>query len=255
MPKATIAIEDRRFYEHGGIDAEGIARALWKNVSAGRGRRGRLDDHAAARPQPLHLARADRRAEAEGGVPRAQARHDAWTKSGSSPRYMNQVYYGNLAYGIEAAAQTYFSKPAATLNLPEAALLAGLPQAPSAYDPFNRTEIATVRRNQVLRAMLDEGADQAGPVRLGARAAARPEGREALHDDPRAVLLQLRPRRADRRVRRRDRALGRAQGLHDDRPALPAGGAEGDPRDALRARPIPPPRSSRSTRRTAPSAR
>ena len=70
---------------------------------------------------------------------------------------MNQVYYGNLAYGIEAAAQTYFSKPAASLNLPEAALLAGLPQAPSAYDPFNRTEIATTRRNQVLRAMLDEG--------------------------------------------------------------------------------------------------
>ena len=51
---------------------------------------------------------------------------------------MNQVYYGNLAYGIEAAAQTYFSKNASELNLPEAALLAGLPQAPEHYDPFNQ---------------------------------------------------------------------------------------------------------------------
>ena len=67
---------------------------------------------------------------------------------------MNQVYYGNLAYGIEAAAQTYFSKHASELTLPDAALLAGLPQAPSDYDPFNNTEIATARRNQVLRAML-----------------------------------------------------------------------------------------------------
>ena len=70
---------------------------------------------------------------------------------------MNQVYYGNLAYGIEAAAQTYFSKPASTLNLPEAALLAGLPQAPSDYDPFRQQQIATARRNHVLRALLTAG--------------------------------------------------------------------------------------------------
>jgi penicillin-binding protein 1A len=70
---------------------------------------------------------------------------------------MNQVYYGNLAYGIEAAAQTFFSKPAAALTLPEAALLAGLPQAPSDYNPFDQAEVAAARRNNVLRAMLDEG--------------------------------------------------------------------------------------------------
>ena len=55
LRKATVAIEDKRFYEHGGVDSEGIARAVWKDVSAGQGRPGRLDDHAAARPQPLHL--------------------------------------------------------------------------------------------------------------------------------------------------------------------------------------------------------
>ena len=62
--------------------------------------------------------------------------NDAWSKQRILETYLNQVYYGNLAYGIEAAAQTYFSKPARALNLREAALLAGLTQAPSAYDPF-----------------------------------------------------------------------------------------------------------------------
>jgi penicillin-binding protein 1A len=81
----------------------------------------------------------------------------AWSKQRILTSYMNQVYYGNLAYGIEAAAQTYFSKKARELTLPEAALLAGLPQAPSFYDPFNRPETAKARRDQVLRAMLEEG--------------------------------------------------------------------------------------------------
>src|SRR5207249_4555111 len=71
--------------------------------------------------------------------------------------YMNQVYYGNHAYGIEAAAQTYFSKPARRLTLTESALLAGLPQAPSVFDPFQRPAQAIARRDEVLRAMLGNG--------------------------------------------------------------------------------------------------
>ena len=71
--KATIAIEDRRFYEHGGVDYEGIARALLERHPCRQGRRGRLDDHAAARPQPLHRPRADAEAEDQGGLPRDQA--------------------------------------------------------------------------------------------------------------------------------------------------------------------------------------
>ena len=74
VPKATVAIEDKRFWQHGGIDPIGITRAFWADVSAGQGRPGRLDDHAAARPQPLHLARADVHAQAARGVPRGQAR-------------------------------------------------------------------------------------------------------------------------------------------------------------------------------------
>ena len=71
---------------------------------------------------------------------------------------MNQVFYGNHAYGIEAAAQTYFSKKAKRLTLTEAALLAGLPQAPTDYDPFHRPAQAIARRDEVLRAMLGIGA-------------------------------------------------------------------------------------------------
>jgi penicillin-binding protein 1A len=156
MPKATVAIEDRRFYEHGGIDVEGIARALWKNVNAGEV----VEGGSTITQQLVRNLYIGRERTVERKLKEACLAiklNDAWSKPRILATYMNQVYYGNLAYGIEAAAQTYFSKPAAALNLPEAALLAGLPQAPSAYDPFNRTEISTVRRNQVLRAMLDEG--------------------------------------------------------------------------------------------------
>ena len=70
---------------------------------------------------------------------------------------LNHVFYGSQAYGIEAASQTYFSKTAHTLNLPQAALLAGLTQAPSAYDPFVAPDRAVARRNEVLDAMLQQG--------------------------------------------------------------------------------------------------
>jgi penicillin-binding protein 1A len=157
MPKATVAIEDRRFYEHGGIDAEGIARAFWKNVNAGEVVEGgsTITQQLVRNLYPVSRERTVERKLKEACL--AIKLNDAWSKRKILATYMNQVYYGNLAYGIEAAAQTYFSKSAKALTLPEAALLAGLPQAPSAYNPFNRAEVATTRRNQVLRSMLDEG--------------------------------------------------------------------------------------------------
>ena len=147
---------------------------------------------------------------------------------------MNQVYYGNLAYGIEAAAQTYFSKHASELNLPESAMLAGLPQAPSDYNPFQKEEVAKGRRNQVLQALLNEGDitqeqyDWAVSRGLGLKAG--------------KLYKEIREPDFFGYVRDQliaeygagDRPLRRAQGLHDDRPALPAGRAEGDQGDALR---------------------
>jgi penicillin-binding protein 1A len=158
VPKATVSIEDRRFYEHGGIDVEGIARAVWKNVSAGEVVEGgsTITQQLVRNLYPVSRERTVERKLKEACL--AIKLNDAWPKRRILTAYMNQVYYGNLAYGIEAAAQTYFSKPAAALTLPQAALLAGLPQLPSAYDPFNRPEIATARRNRVLLAMLNERA-------------------------------------------------------------------------------------------------
>src|SRR5438094_898887 len=77
-----------------------------------------------------------------------------WSKNKILAGYLNTVYYGNHAYGVEAAAQTYFSRHASELTLPQGALLAGLPQAPSIYDPFHNPRAATTRRTEVLKAML-----------------------------------------------------------------------------------------------------
>ena len=136
MPKATVAIEDRRFYEHGGVDAEGIARALWKNVNAGEVVEGgsTITQQLVRNLYPVSRERTVERKLKEACL--AIKLNDAWSKRKILATYMNQVYYGNLAYGIEAAAQTYFSKNAQALTLPEAALLAGLPQAPSGLRSF-----------------------------------------------------------------------------------------------------------------------
>ncbi len=156
MPIATVAIEDRRFYEHGGVDPSGIARAVWADVRAGKVVQGG-STITQQLVRNLYISREQTIQRKVKEACLAIKLNDAWSKNKILTTYMNQVYYGNLAYGIEAAAQTYFSKSATELTLPEAALLAGMPQAPSAYDPFNRTEIATERRNQVLNAMLAEG--------------------------------------------------------------------------------------------------
>ena len=165
LPKATVAIEDRRFYEHGGIDLQGIARAALADLQAGRPVQGgstitqqlvrnlyigktqdtlsrKLDEACIA----VHLS-------------------EKWSKKRILQEYMNQVYYGAHAYGVEAAAETYFNRPASKLTIGQAALLAGLPQAPSIYDPFHHPDRAKARRNDVLAAMLVNGALEQGEYR------------------------------------------------------------------------------------------
>ena len=156
MPKATVAIEDRRFYEHGGIDPIGIARAVVADVEAGR-----IVEGGSTITQELvrnlYLSRAQtlQRKLTEACLAIKLGRH--WSKQHILTAYMNEVYYGNHAYGIEAAAETYFSEPARALTLDQAALLAGLPQAPSAYDPFVDPGDALARRDEVLHAMQVNG--------------------------------------------------------------------------------------------------
>jgi penicillin-binding protein 1A len=154
--KATVAIEDRRFYHHGGIDYEGILRALVADIRAGKVVQGG-STITQQLVRNLYVSREQtlQRKIKEACLAIKLARH--WSKSRILTAYMNQVYYGNHAYGIEAAAETYFSKRAKKLTLEEAALLAGLPQAPSVYDPFHRPVDAIARRNEVLRAMVASG--------------------------------------------------------------------------------------------------
>jgi penicillin-binding protein 1A len=157
MRRATVAIEDRRFYHHGGVDYEGIARALWTDIRAGKV----VEGGSTITQQVVRLLYIPTRK-------RTLARkikeaclaiklNEAWSKQRILTAYLNHVYYGDHAYGIEAAAQTYFSRPARSLNLEQAAVLAGLTQAPSAYDPFVSPRRALLRRDVVLRALLRNG--------------------------------------------------------------------------------------------------
>jgi penicillin-binding protein 1A len=156
IPKATVAVEDRRFYSHGGIDPQGIARAVWANAQARKVvQGGSTITQQLVRNLYISNERTVQRKLKEACL--AIKLNDAWSRQRILETYLNQVYYGNLAYGIEAASQTYFSKPARALNLREAALLAGLTQAPSAYDPFVETGKALARRNAVLSAMREQG--------------------------------------------------------------------------------------------------
>jgi penicillin-binding protein 1A len=162
LKEATIAIEDKNFYKHGAIDPEGIARAAWKDILAG----GKPVQGASTITQQLvrnlYIQDPDhtiKRKLIEAHL--AQDMEEAHDKDWILTAYLNTSPYGTVegqtAVGAEAAAQTYFSKPAKELNLNESALIAGLPQAPSEYNPFLDPAAATERRNEVLESMEEQG--------------------------------------------------------------------------------------------------
>jgi penicillin-binding protein 1A len=154
--KAAIAVEDRRFYEHGGIDVEGIARAAVTDLKAGEVvEGGSTITQQLVRNLYISRERTVQRKLKEACL--ATKLDGAWGKERILTTYLNQVFFGNQAYGIEAAAQTYFSKHARDLTLREAALLAGLTKAPSVHNPFTAPGRARARRAVVLRAMLQTG--------------------------------------------------------------------------------------------------
>jgi len=156
MPKATVAIEDRRFYHHGGVDPVGILRALVADVSAGRiVQGGSTITQELVRNLYLSREQTLQRKVVEACLAVKLSR--AWSKDRILTAYLNDVYYGNHAYGIQAAAETYFSVPASRLTLEQAALLAGLPQAPSYYDPLHNPSAALARRDEVLHALRRSG--------------------------------------------------------------------------------------------------
>ena len=154
LAKATVAIEDRRFWQHGALDYAGIGRAALADLESGRSEQGAstLTQQLA---RNLYIGKPSRtfgRKLKEACLALRLA--DKLPKRSILARYLNVVYYGNQAYGVAAAAQTYFSVRASQLNVLQAALIAGLPQAPTAYDPLRDPDAALARRNEVLDAML-----------------------------------------------------------------------------------------------------
>ncbi|NTU85742.1 MAG: penicillin-binding protein, partial [Chloroflexales bacterium] len=160
LRQATVAAEDASFYQNPGLDPRGILRAAWSNLRSGaivaggstitqQLARTFLLDPDLARQQSLERKLRE--------AVLALKLTASLSKDEILALYLNQVYYGGLSYGVEAAARTYFGKPARELDLAEAALLAGLPQAPARYDPFAHHEAAAARQAQVLDAMVRAG--------------------------------------------------------------------------------------------------
>jgi penicillin-binding protein 1A len=155
LPRAVIAIEDERYYEHGGFDVRGILRALRHDVEQGRLAEGgstitqqyvravMLRSHAKSFKRKLREA------------VMAMQLEDRYSKKTILERYLNTVYFGNGAYGVQAAARTYFARDAADVDLAQAAMLAGLIRAPNDYDPFVHPAEAVARRNEVATKMHD----------------------------------------------------------------------------------------------------
>jgi penicillin-binding protein 1A len=165
LPQATVAIEDARFWQHGALDYQGIVRALYQDLSKGHIVQGGstitqelVRNLYIGNPQRT-LSRKVREACLATKLFQKLSRKQILAE------YLNEVFYGRHAYGAQAAARTYFSKPASKLTLEQSALLAGLPQAPTVYDPLTNPRAARARRNEVLHAMWKNGYITAGRLR------------------------------------------------------------------------------------------
>ncbi|WP_058271217.1 transglycosylase domain-containing protein [Olsenella massiliensis] len=155
--KAIVDTEDKRFYQHNGVDPQGIVRAAVVQLGGG-------SEGASTITQQLvrntvlsdeQFEQTLKRKVREAYI--AVQMEKMYTKDQILTMYLNTIYFGHSAYGIEAAAVTYFDKDAKDLTLAEAATLCGLPQSPTTYDPLANPELATTRRNTVLDRMLTAG--------------------------------------------------------------------------------------------------
>lgn len=154
LPQAVLASEDRRFYSHFGLDFWGLGRAAWVNMNAGRVVQGgstitqQLAKNLFLKPERTYGRKIQE-------ALLAVYLEMSYSKDEILALYLNRVYFGAGAYGIDAAARRYFNKPAARLSLVESAILAGLLKAPTRYSPINGIELAQTRASVVLQAMVE----------------------------------------------------------------------------------------------------
>ena len=163
MPEAIVSIEDQRFYQHGGIDLKGTLRALVNDSSGGSLQGGSsiaqqyvknvLEVEAGSNASAQQAAIADTLSRKITELKYAIAVEQQMSKQELLDRYLNIVYFGNDAYGVEAAAERYFSTSAAKLTVPQAAMLAAIVNSPTLYDPFQHPQEALTRRNIVIADM------------------------------------------------------------------------------------------------------
>jgi penicillin-binding protein 1A len=153
---AIVAVEDKRFYEHRGIDLRGMARAVWADVShKGAVQGGSTITQQLVKNTYLTSEKTIARKLTEAAL--AWQLEQRWSKDRILTAYLNTVYFGNGAYGVEQASRVYFHHTAASLKPAEAALLAGIPEDPSSYDPVAHPKAAEARRNLVLQLLYQQG--------------------------------------------------------------------------------------------------
>jgi penicillin-binding protein 1A len=155
MQQAIVAVEDKRFYEHRGVDLRGIGRAVWADITSKKVvQGGSTITQQFVKNSCVTTARTISRKLKEAAL--AWQLEQRWNKPRILTAYLNTIYFGNGAYGIQRAAQTYFNTSASRLTLPQAALLAGIPADPTRFDPVTNPKTARARRLEVLDAMLSQ---------------------------------------------------------------------------------------------------
>lgn len=157
VKNATIAIEDKNFYKHFGLDTTGIIRAAFNTLRGKRLEGGSTITQQLVKNSLLSDSRRTISRKIKEAI-LSIATEFTYTKDQILELYLNHAPYGGTVYGIETASETYFGKPAKDLTLPESALLAGLPQSPTKYSPFGANpELAINRQHEVLRRMFEDG--------------------------------------------------------------------------------------------------
>ena len=241
LRNAIIAVEDARFYSHFGVDVRGISRAAYANF-----RHGRVVEGGSTITQQLAKVlfltpdRSFSRKMKEALL--AFELEKRYSKDRLLELYLNQVYMGHGAFGVEAAARMYFGKSVGDLALPEVSLLAALPRSPGNYSPFERPELAQRRRAIVIGRLLEQGYIGEADAKAANRAPARPRHARTPPRE-RAILSRVPPAEPRGEVRERRPLQERARRLHDAGSGPPAGGGAGapgraaGPRHATAARP------------------
>ena len=231
LKDATVAIEDRRFYSHGGIDPSAIVRAGWEDLTAG----GKPVEGGSTITQQLvrNLYIEDPQDTLKRKIIEAHLANDEedqHSKDWILTAYLNTASYGTnegaTAIGVEAAAETYYSKHARDLTLTEAAMIAGLPQAPVPVQPAAQPARGAGPAKRGAARDGAAGQDQRDRIRECPRPGSGPRPGTEVQPDPRALHLRPRQAGAPGPLWGEHRPERRAQGLYDDPAAPPAGGAE-----------------------------